>query len=121
MSAGKSVDEGSGARAVQRGGRSSALEEPATGARDTPGLARSEGPVYKTTKEAAEAAEAMGFTRVSETVKGQAVFRRGNRFITRDVDGHNGGAWKMAQSPEDLRAKSTRDGTFAADMTRIGD
>jgi hypothetical protein len=80
------------------------------------------GPVFATTKEATKAAESLGFTRIKETVSGQAVYKRGNDFITRDVTGHNGGAWKMAGSVKELASKETRAGTFSADLKkRIGD
>jgi hypothetical protein len=79
-------------------------------------------PVYKTTKEAKAAAEALGFKKINETVHdGQAVFKRGKDFITRDLDGHNGGAWKMADSVKNLGSKDTRAGTFDVDLNRIGD
>jgi len=79
-------------------------------------------PVYKTTKEAKAAAEALGFKKISETVHdGQAVFKRGKDFITRDLDGHNGGAWKMADSVKNLGSKETRSGTFDVNLNRIGD
>ncbi|WP_122322876.1 two-partner secretion domain-containing protein [Pseudomonas amygdali] len=79
-------------------------------------------PVYKTTKEAKQAAEAMGFRKINETVHdGQAVFKRGNDFITRDLDGHNGGAWKMASSVKALGSRDTREGTFDVNLKRIGD
>jgi hypothetical protein len=80
------------------------------------------GPVFRTTKEASAAAASQGFSRIAETVNGQAVFKRGNLYITRDIDGHNGGAWKMARSVSGLASKSTRLGTFDATLqTRIGD
>ena len=79
-------------------------------------------PVYKTTKEAKLAAEAMGFTKINDTIHGgQAVFKRGKDFITRDLDGHNGGAWKMADSVKNLGSKETRAGTFDVNLNRIGD
>jgi len=79
-------------------------------------------PVYKTTKEAKAAAEALGFKKINETVHdGQAVFKSGNRYITRDIDGHNGGAWKMADSVKNLSSKETRAGTFDVKLNRIGD
>ncbi|WP_263771806.1 hemagglutinin repeat-containing protein [Propionivibrio soli] len=79
-------------------------------------------PVYKTTKEAKVAAEALGFKKINETVHdGQAVFKRGNDFITRDLDGHNGGAWKMADSVKNLGSKETRAGTYDVNLNRIGD
>jgi RHS repeat-associated protein len=78
--------------------------------------------VYKTTKEAKQAAETLGFKKINETIHdGQAVFKKGKRFITRDVDGHNGGAWKMAKSVKGLGSKDARLGTFDKDLNRIGD
>ena len=81
-------------------------------------------PVFKTTAEAASAAKAMGFQKINETVHGgQAVFKKGRQYISRDFDGHKpDGAWKMASSVKKLGSKSTRDGTFSADLkTRVGD
>ncbi|MGR6739146.1 hemagglutinin repeat-containing protein, partial [Pseudomonas chlororaphis] len=79
-------------------------------------------PVYKTNKEAKQAAEELGFVKISETVHGgQAVFKLGKRYITRDLDGHNGGAWKMADSVKALGSKETRLGTFDVNLNRIGD
>ncbi|WP_354675754.1 toxin C-terminal domain-containing protein [Pseudomonas syringae USA007] len=64
----------------------------------------------------------MGFRKINETVHdGQAVFKRGNDFITRDLDGHNGGAWKMAGSVKALGSRDTRAGTFDVNLKRIGD
>ena len=51
----------------------------------------------------------------------QTVFQRGEDFITRDLDGHNGGAWKMADSVKNLSSKETRAGTYDANLNRIGD
>jgi filamentous hemagglutinin len=79
------------------------------------------GPFKNTKNHATAAAEALGFKRINETVQGQAVFRRGNDFIARDVDGHNGGAWKMADSVKNLSSKATRAGTFDSQLNRIGD
>ncbi len=56
-------------------------------------------PFYKTTKEATRAAKKLGFNKTNETVhNGQAVYKKGKRYISRDLDGHNGGAWKMGKS-----------------------
>jgi hypothetical protein len=77
--------------------------------------------VYKTTKEAQLAANELGYVRISETSHGQAIFKKGNLYITRDIDGHSGGAWKMATSVKDLGSKSTRLGTFDINLNRIGD
>ncbi|MEW9539097.1 toxin C-terminal domain-containing protein [Agrobacterium radiobacter] len=41
--------------------------------------------------------------------------------MTRDLDGHNGGAWKMATSVKDLGGKGTRLGTYDSNLNRIGD
>jgi RHS repeat-associated protein len=94
-------------------------EEVAVAAKGVRALAE---PIYKTTKEAKVAAEALDFKKINETVHdGQAVFKRGRDFITRDLDGHNGGAWKMADSVENLGRKETRAGTFDINLNRIGD
>ncbi|MDD2030001.1 toxin C-terminal domain-containing protein [Pseudomonas sp. 39167] len=79
-------------------------------------------PIYKTNAEAQRAAKVLGFSKINETVHGgQAVFKLGNRYITRDLDGHNGGAWKMADSVKALGRKETRSGTFDVNLNRIGD
>lgn len=44
-----------------------------------------------------------------------------NLYISQDVDGHNGGRWKMASSPERLASKDTRMGTYDDKLNRIGD
>ena len=81
-----------------------------------------DGPIFKTTKEATQAAEALGYRRINETVNGQAVYTNGKSYISRDVDGHNGGAWKEADSVKNLGTKESRNGTFNADLSkRIGD
>ncbi|MDM0030484.1 toxin C-terminal domain-containing protein [Variovorax sp. J31P216] len=81
-----------------------------------------DGPVFKTTREATQAAKALGYRRINETVNGQAVFTDGKNYISRDFDSHSGGAWKMADSIKELSSRDTRAGTFNADLTkRIGD
>jgi hypothetical protein len=50
----------------------------------------------------------LDLAKTSALVNGQAVYQDGNRFITRDIDGHNGGAWKMADSVKNLMSKDTR-------------
>ncbi len=79
------------------------------------------GPVLATTKQAQEAAENLGFKKANAKSHGQAVFTDGKRFITPDIDGHNGGVWKMAKSVKDLGRKNTRMGTYDANLNRIGD
>lgn len=88
------------------------------------GVAKSggRGPVYQSNKEAKMAAEALGFKKINETIHGgQPVYKKGALFITRDLDGHNGGAWKMATSVKDLGGKGTRLGTYDSNLNRIGD
>jgi len=88
----------------------------------TSALRALEGPVFKTTKEATQAAQALGFRRINETVNGQAIYTDGKLYLSRDVDGHNGGAWKVANSAKDLGSKDTRVGTFNSDLTKkLGD
>ena len=46
--------------------------------------------------------------------------RRGNEYISPDVDRHNGGIWKKATGDAaNLRNKTTRDGTFNEDLTEM--
>lgn len=79
-------------------------------------------PVYPNDKAAGKAAEAMGYKKTNyRTRNGAAVYKKGNSYISRDVDGHNGGAWKEASSVDKLNSKSTRNGTYDINMNRIGD
>ena len=80
-------------------------------------------PYFATTADATTAATSLGYTKTSELSNGQAVYKKGTYYITRDIDGHIGGAWKRAiGSAANLASKTTRDGTFNADLTkRIGD
>ncbi|WP_133118698.1 toxin C-terminal domain-containing protein [Conservatibacter flavescens] len=79
-------------------------------------------PVFQTDSQAAKVAKELGYTRTNYRTKSDAViFKKGNSYITRDVDGHNGGAWKEASSPEKLNKKETRNGTFDINLNRIGD
>ena len=68
-----------------------------------------------------KAAEDLGYTKTNYRSHGQPVYKNGNKYITQDVDGHNGGAWKMADSIKNLGSKSTRMGTYDANLNRIGD
>lgn len=78
-------------------------------------------PFFANNAAARRAAEAMGFTVVrGQRPHGQLVFTDGKRFISRDVDGHSGGAWKVANSADDL-ARNKRVGTYNADLSvKIG-
>ena len=42
----------------------------------------------------------------------QPIFTDGKRFYSYDVDGHNGGLFKVASSPRNLGSKATREGTL---------
>ncbi|AZZ75845.1 hypothetical protein CCX46_11975 [Pseudomonas sp. RU47] len=79
-------------------------------------------PVYKTNAEAQQAAKKLGFEKINETIHGgQAIFKKGKYYITRDIAGHVGGAWKMADSVKSLGSKKTRSGTYDINLNRIGD
>ena len=86
-------------------------------------ISRSSGPIFRTTAEAVVEATRLGYSKVNGTSSGQAVFYNSKTglYITRDVDGHNGGAWKAAKSIADLGSKGTRKGTYDINMNRIGD
>nr|WP_253199062.1 toxin C-terminal domain-containing protein [Clostridium gasigenes] len=63
----------------------------------------------------------MGFERTNYKSHGKPVYKKGRRYITPDVDSHNGGTWKMADSVKDLGSKRTRTGTYDFKLDRIGD
>jgi len=87
----------------------------------TPNPPAAAGPVFKTTADATAAAEKLGYRRINETSHGEAIYTDGRRYITRDRTGHNGGAWKMADSVRNLGSRRTRAGTYDAQLNRIGD
>ena len=72
-------------------------------------------------KNAFKAAKNLGFSKrippqkVPFNSHGQPAFQNGKKFITPDVDGHNGGTWKM------FDAKGNRLGTYDSNLNRIGD
>ena len=72
-------------------------------------------------KETAKIAEELGFRKTNYQSHGQTVFQKLNRFISRDMDVHNGGFWKMADSVKNLARKQTRLGTYDKFLNRIGD
>lgn len=76
---------------------------------------------YITNKEAEKAAKELGFEKTNYQSEGRPVFKQGNKYITPDRTRHNGGFWKMANSVEKLLLRTTRLGTFARNLTRIGD
>ena len=72
--------------------------------------------------DAKAAAQKLGYFKINErTNKGAAIYKKGSSYISRDMDGHNGGVWKEASSPSKLNNKTTRNGTFDKNLKRIGD
>ncbi|UOO80756.1 toxin C-terminal domain-containing protein [Uruburuella testudinis] len=91
-------------------------------AKDSATTRKFSGPVFKTDTEAAKAAKSLGYIKTNfRTKSGAVIFKKDNSYITRDVDGHIGGAWKEASSPEKLNSKNTRNGTFDLNLKKIGD
>ena len=85
---------------------------------------------YQTDAEAFEAAKKLGYTKKQTGGRNRpAVFinPKTGKVISRDIgsgDGngaHNGGVWKQADSIEKVGSKNTRNGTFDANMKKIGD
>ncbi len=72
-------------------------------------------------KEAKQKAEELGYKDTGKDIKGQKIFKKNGKYITRDVDGHNGGAWKMADSIKNLGSKKSRMGTYDINLKKIGD
>jgi RHS repeat-associated protein len=77
--------------------------------------------VRLTAKQALQEARKLGFTETNYFSHGQPIFRKGNKYITLDVDAHSGGVWKMADSVKNLGSKKTRMGTYDKYLKRIGD
>lgn len=79
-------------------------------------------PTPLTNSQATDLARWNGFESTGARLRGQTVFRKpGSRqYIVQDLDSHLGGTWKMARSPEALRSKSTRLGTYDEQLNRLG-
>lgn len=76
------------------------------------------GKLFKTTKDATNAATKFGYKKVNDypfNSHGQAVYKKGNKYISPDADGHIGGVWKM------FDGKGNRLGTYDENLNRIGD
>ena len=77
-------------------------------------------------KEVEKVAKELGYSKVKgQQSHGQAIFTNKKapsevRYITADIDSHNGGFWKGASSIEKLGSKSTRSGTYDRFLRRIG-
>ena len=69
----------------------------------------------------AKLAQKHGYHPIGQYSHGQPIFKKGNKYITPDIDSHKGGVWKMANSVKGLRSKKTRLGTYDANLKRIGD
>ncbi|MDE9541208.1 toxin C-terminal domain-containing protein [Xenorhabdus bovienii] len=74
----------------------------------------------------AEMAKKLGYTKINERSHGQPIYMNKKapnkmKYITPDVDQHNGGVWKAADSVKNLGSRKTRSGTYDADLNRIGD
>ena len=74
-----------------------------------------------TTEEAKKIAKRLGFKKTNYYSHGQTVFQKKNIYITLDLDSHNGGIWKMADSVKNLGSKKRRMGTYDINLSRIGD
>ena len=81
-----------------------------------------------TSSEENKATKALGYTKTNVISHGRPVHKKtktapsgGPKFITSDVDSHNGGIWKGADSAKALDSKQIRSGTYDAALKRIGD
>ena len=74
-----------------------------------------------TAKQARIEAKKLGFEETNYLSQNEPVFKKGNLYITPDRKAHNGGVWKMANSVKGLEQKTTRLGTYDANLNRIGD
>lgn len=74
-----------------------------------------------TQQEISAIAHRLNFKKTNYYSHGQPVFKRGSLYISYDIDSHNGGVWKMANSVENLKSKRTRMGTYDMNLNRIGD
>lgn len=101
--------------------------KPRAGARDGDGAGAGAPPLPRfrrkplTPDEARKKAAELGFVKTNHRSKGEPVFRRGKLYITRDIDQHGGGGWKMARSPRALASRTTRTGSYDPDLKPIGD
>ncbi|MGL4306894.1 MAG: toxin C-terminal domain-containing protein [Mycobacteriaceae bacterium] len=71
-----------------------------------------------TTKQQNDLASYLGYAKMNERTRNEMpIFKKDNKYISFDRDGHNGGVWKMADSVEELNSKQTRLGTYNYDLT----
>lgn len=82
--------------------------------------------VHNSCKEVEALSEKLGYSKVNgQQFHGQVIITnkkasRELRYITQDLDSHNGGYWKAASSIKNLRSKTTRSGTYDMFLRRIG-
>lgn len=77
---------------------------------------------FDTDQQAAVQAAIMGFTPTLFQSSGARIFRRKNRYISRDVTVHSGGVWKSGPSVQSLLRRGQREGPYNRDLSvRIGD
>nr|WP_253728696.1 toxin C-terminal domain-containing protein [Treponema sp. OMZ 857] len=76
---------------------------------------------FASTKEATAVAAKLGFSKTNYFSEREPVYKKGHLYITPDRTSHNGGVWKMADSVASLKQRSTRMGTYDANLNRIGD
>jgi uncharacterized protein YukE len=125
LAAGVLVDYAKKGKGKHRGGtRAGAATAPGGGPSTggPPDQSRERGKPIWSAAEARQKALDMGFVKINERSKDEAVYRKGRRYISRDLTGHNGGAWKMADAAWKLRSRTTRMGTYNKDLTqKVGD
>lgn len=79
------------------------------------------------TCESDKIAKDLGYSKNNERSHGQPVYSKSNakrdlRYISPDIDSHNGGYWKAADSIKNLGSRNTRSGTYDITLSvRIGD
>lgn len=101
-------DQSSGA-AIEAAKKNNKIELPVLGEHFEPRLGTDRRNDPLTRQQADELAERLGYNRVKDAPfnpHGQPVYRSGNSYISPDVDGHNGGTWKVFDK------KGNRVGTF---------
>jgi RHS repeat-associated protein len=84
-------------------------------------------PAFGNSKEAEKAANELGYTedKGSGKIKGEKIFEnkkaKGDKpkYISRDTDGHTGGAFKGADKAKDLSSNKTRKGTYDKELKKI--
>ena len=113
---------GDAAKGIGRGSLNAAEEIGEAAAKNLDNVGRMArempGPVFKTTKEATEAAMANGWKRTNmRTSNQQVIFTDGRNFFSRDATGHKGGAWKLMNP----RNPTERIGTLDVNLHLIGE